>query len=62
MAKFLVTGGAGFLGSHFCDKLLGMGHEVVCIDNMHTGSPKNIEHLDDESRFEFIHHNLREDT
>lgn len=58
MAKFLVTGGAGFLGSHFCDKLLGMGHEVVCIDNMNTGSPKNIEHLDDESRFEFIHHNI----
>ena len=43
--KILVSGGAGFLGSHLCDELLETGNEVICIDNLYTGSEKNIAHL-----------------
>jgi UDP-glucuronate decarboxylase len=43
--KLLVTGGAGFLGSHLCEKLLKMNHDVICVDNFYTGSNKNISHL-----------------
>jgi len=43
--KTIVTGGAGFFGSHLCDLLLGKGHEVICIDNLVTGNAKNIEHI-----------------
>ncbi len=51
--RVLVTGGAGFLGSHLCDALLGEGHHVLCVDNLITGSEDNIAHLTNESRFEF---------
>src|SRR3990167_6422587 len=52
--KIIVTGGAGFLGSHLCDKLIEEGHEVICVDNLLTGSEDNIKHLKDNSNFEFI--------
>jgi dTDP-glucose 4,6-dehydratase len=55
MATCLVTGGAGFLGSHLCDELLGRGHRVICVDNLETGSLANIEHIRDEH---FVHLNL----
>jgi UDP-glucuronate decarboxylase len=54
----LVTGGAGFLGSHLCDRLLGEGHEVICVDNLFTGSKDYIRHLLDNDRFEFIRHDV----
>ena len=47
MTTSVVTGGAGFLGSHLCERLLGEGHEVICIDNLDTGSLQNIEHIRD---------------
>jgi dTDP-glucose 4,6-dehydratase len=54
MSTCVVTGGAGFLGSHLCEHLLGQGHRVICIDNLETGSLQNIEHIRDE-RFDFRH-------
>jgi UDP-glucuronate decarboxylase len=54
MKKILVTGGAGFLGSHLCDRLVEQGHHVLCVDNYFTGSKKNIEHLLDKKNFEVI--------
>ena len=51
--RALVTGGAGFLGSHLCDALLGEGHSVTCVDNLVTGSEANISHLQGDSRFDF---------
>jgi UDP-glucuronate decarboxylase len=54
MKKILVTGGAGFLGSHLCDRLVEQGHHVLCVDNYFTGSKKNIEHLLDYKNFEVI--------
>jgi UDP-glucuronate decarboxylase len=54
MQSVLVTGGAGFIGSHLCDRLIEDGYKVVCLDNLLTGSKKNIEHLLDNSNFEFI--------
>jgi len=45
MKRILVTGGAGFIGSHLCERLLDMGHEVICLDNYFTGSKMNIIHL-----------------
>ena len=56
--RVLVTGGAGFLGSHLIDRLLGLGHEVVCADNLFTGSKRNIEHVLDNPRFEFMRHDV----
>jgi len=56
--RVLVTGGAGFLGSHLVDRLLARGDEVVCADNLFTGTKRNIEHLHDEPRFEFIRHDV----
>jgi UDP-glucuronate decarboxylase len=56
--RILVTGGAGFLGSHLCDKLLQQGHEVLCVDNLFTGSKRNIEHLHDNPCFEFMRHDV----
>ena len=50
MATCLVTGGAGFLGSHLCDELLARGHRVICVDNLETGSLANIEHIRDPER------------
>jgi dTDP-glucose 4,6-dehydratase len=52
--RVAVTGGAGFIGSHLCDALLGEGHHVVCVDNFITGSARNIAHLQNESRFELV--------
>jgi UDP-glucuronate decarboxylase len=56
--RILVTGGSGFLGSHLIDRLLAQGHEVVCADNLFTGSKRNIEHLHSHPRFEFIRHDV----
>jgi UDP-glucuronate decarboxylase len=56
--RILVTGGAGFLGSHLIDRLLERGHEVICLDNLFTGTKRNIEHLHDHPRFEFIRHDV----
>jgi dTDP-glucose 4,6-dehydratase len=56
----LVTGGAGFVGSHLCDRLVADGHEVFCVDNLLTGTRRNIEHLANSPRFHFIEHNISE--
>jgi len=56
--KILVTGGAGFLGSHLCEKLLNDDHEVICMDNLYSGSKKNINHLLSNPNFEFIRHDV----
>ncbi|MCX7816843.1 MAG: SDR family oxidoreductase [Syntrophales bacterium] len=58
MKRILITGGAGFLGSHLCDKLISEGHEVLCLDNLFTGSKDNIRHLLHHPRFEFIRHDI----
>ena len=58
MKQILVTGGAGFLGSHLCDRLLKDGHDVVCVDNYFTGSRKNIAHLIDHPYFENLRHDV----
>ena len=56
--RVLVTGGAGFLGSHLCDRILADGHEVLCADNLFTGTKRNIEHLHNHPRFEFMRHDV----
>ena len=56
--RILVTGGAGFIGSHLCDRLLAQGHEVLCVDNLFTGTKRNIEHLHGHPRFEFMRHDV----
>ncbi|MEY4505568.1 MAG: hypothetical protein RL297_146 [Pseudomonadota bacterium] len=56
--RILVTGGAGFLGSHLIERLLDRGDEVICVDNLFTGTKRNIEHLLDHKRFEFIRHDV----
>ena len=57
MTTSIVTGGAGFLGSHLCDRLLAEGHHVICVDNLDTGTLENIEHIRDE-RFTFMQHDM----
>jgi dTDP-glucose 4,6-dehydratase len=59
MSTCVVTGGAGFLGSHMCEHLLGQGHRVICIDNLETGNLQNIRHLRD-SDFVFVNHDITE--
>jgi len=58
--RMLVTGGAGFIGSHLCERLLKDGHEVVCLDNFFTGSKRNISHLLENRSFELIRHDVTE--
>ena len=58
MGRALITGGAGFLGSHLCDLFLARGHEVICVDNFLTGSPENIKHLFGRDGFTFIKHDV----
>jgi UDP-glucuronate decarboxylase len=58
--RILVTGGAGFLGSHLCERLLQLGHEVVCLDNFFTAQRRNVEHLLDDHRFELVRHDVTE--
>lgn len=60
MNRILVTGGAGFLGSHLCDRLLKEGNDVICVDNLFTGSKDNIRHLISNPYFEFIRHDITE--
>ena len=58
MPRTLITGGAGFLGSHLCDRFIADGHEVVCMDNLVTGNPDNIAHLMGHERFSFVKHDV----
>jgi UDP-glucuronate decarboxylase len=58
--RVLVTGGAGFIGSHLCDRLVADGHHVVCLDNFFTGRKENVEHLLDHSQFELMRHDVTE--
>ena len=60
MARILVTGGSGFIGSHICDRLTAMGHEVVCIDNLMTSKKDNISHLLNRDGFKFIEGDIRD--
>jgi len=60
MARTVITGGAGFVGSHLCERFLAEGHDVVCIDNLLTGSSRNIAHLHENPRFRFLEHNVSE--
>ncbi|HVT42796.1 MAG TPA: UDP-glucuronic acid decarboxylase family protein [Thermoanaerobaculia bacterium] len=60
MARALITGGAGFLGSHLCDLFLARGHEVICMDNFITGSPANVSHLVRRPGFTFVEHDVTE--
>lgn len=58
MPRTVITGGAGFLGSHLCDRFVAEGHEVICVDNLITGNPDNIAHLIGRPNFEFIRHDI----
>ncbi len=58
MKRILITGGAGFLGSHLCDCLIAQGHDILCLDNLFTGNKNNIRHLLGNPRFEFIRHDI----
>ena len=58
MPRSLITGGAGFLGSHIADRLLAEGHSVICLDSMLTGGSENLAHLKNEKRFEFVQHDV----
>jgi len=60
MARILITGGAGFIGSHLCDRLLADGHEVIAMDNFFTSHPRNIAHLLGHERFRFVKHDVTE--
>jgi UDP-glucuronate decarboxylase len=58
VARVLVTGGAGFLGSHLCDRLVAAGHDVLCVDNFFTGTRKNVSHLLNRANFELLRHDV----
>src|SRR5262245_29101565 len=58
MKRILVTGGAGFLGSHLCERLLAASHEVICLDNFFTGRRQNVEHLLGDPNFELVRHDV----
>jgi UDP-glucuronate decarboxylase len=58
MKRILVTGGAGFLGSHLCERLVGQGHDVLCVDNFYTGSKRNVAHLITNPAFELMRHDV----
>lgn len=58
MSRILITGGAGFIGSHLCDRLVNEGNDVICLDNFFTGSKDNIRHLIGNSRFELVRHDV----
>lgn len=58
MKRILITGGAGFIGSHLCERLLNEGNDVICLDNFFTGSKDNIRHLLDNNRFELVRHDV----
>ena len=58
MKKILVSGGAGFIGSHLCTRLIKDGHKVICLDNLFTGSEENIAHLKGNPHFEFVLHDV----
>lgn len=58
--RILVTGGAGFLGPHLCDRLIEQGNDVICLDNLFTGRKENIRHLMGNPYFEFIRHDVTE--
>lgn len=58
MPRTLITGGAGFVGSHLCDRFIQEGHDVVCMDNLVTGRRENTAHLEDSSAFEFVEHDI----
>lgn len=58
MSRILVTGGAGFIGSHLCERLLNEGHDIICLDNFFTGSKDNVIHLMDNHKFELIRHDV----
>ena len=60
MPRILITGGAGFLGSHLCETFIENGYHVICMDNLITGSPENIAHLMGNETFRFIHHDVTE--
>jgi len=60
MHRILVTGGAGFIGSHLCDRLIQDGHDVTCLDNLFTGSKENIQHLIGHERFHFFEHDVEQ--
>ncbi|MFA5129307.1 MAG: UDP-glucuronic acid decarboxylase family protein [Patescibacteria group bacterium] len=60
MSRILVTGGAGFIGSHLCDRLVSDGHEVTVLDNLFTGSRKNIEHLIESKKIRFVEHDVQQ--
>jgi UDP-glucuronate decarboxylase len=58
MKRVLVTGGAGFLGSHLCERLIADGHDLLCVDNFFTGTKQNIAHLTKHPQFELLRHDV----
>ena len=56
--KVIVTGGAGFIGSNLCERLLNEGHEILCVDNFFSGRKRNISHLEDDPKFEVVRHDV----
>ncbi|HER63449.1 MAG TPA: NAD-dependent epimerase/dehydratase family protein, partial [Desulfobacteraceae bacterium] len=56
--SIMITGGAGFLGSHLCERLLNDGHDVLCVDNFFTGNKRNVRHLLDNPSFELLRHDV----